>query len=1091
MGGHVTRRSSVSAPERGRAIAAARSQTSPLVQRKRTQPRSPDTQQSITGESIRDRGEMESHGLSASLDVKRGYVLQHSPRGSQDGLFGVRVQVQGIKGQPFVVLNSSSQDSHKDISVITHQAGYNPGMVRRSVDERQSPSETQRTANSSGFYYQKPTGGPRPYDPESNDIVFGSTPQNAKPRIPLPAEGPAVDSADVTPPSDEHGSPQFPSSVDTDSIMSVGKLISQFNSSLRRGRGPRNRLDPEACRRSHSVDNRSSDSSSPSPSSSRASSLIGIRGETSSGIYPPGSARAQLLTGISPSRNKLEGNEARTQYSKESVSPKVEKPSVLRLRGEKPDGSDERDTQVTPDLLKGQQELSVDPPEDTTKQILIKYLKNGTTDDDSTTERKVKLLLEKISKLKWRTAESVEEEEKNHAAETMLLQEKQAALEREVCQLKQKLEIEIKNEMILAKAFEKARTDKKKLQEDLTKSQTELCNLRHKLADLEAELRSTQQEVNQTRTERERSKAEMKDLQLQLSEMHDELDQAKGAEVINTEKEVLLKDLAQLRVDFQELLQAKEEQEEVLQHTEREFSALKGELREEVETHDKYMAALKEEYEQELGKLLRDLELAKESNAQLGQEKAEAKQERGATKAQMKELIQERDHLKGKIRELNSKVDQLNQTIQELKTTERLVEQRAKQLEREKLQVEESLKGVRRNEEEMSQSNQSLLSRLEDVQSKMTKLNHEHRELKEKLKEERKQMEELWKTKAELEDERRMQDRAMEQLQRKMNNIMEECEASTDVLQNQVDEARERSQRELAELRRQLQEKGAELEKSRATAQKLQEELLPLVEDLQRCRREQQEAQMRSQQLEQRVEELEERNATSQEDRERQVKLLEERMHHLEEDLNDEHSSADRLMERLDKTKEQMDQMRSELLQERATRQDLECDKMSLERQNKDLKSRVIHLEGSQRTNQDAFISKLNCRIQELEERLQGEERDNNNMQQANRKLERKLKEMKMQTDEEHANLQSQTEQLSQRLKTAKRQMDEAEEEIERLEHVKKKMQRDLDEQIEANEQLHVQLSSLRNEMRRKKKSPAIIKVLEDSLNDVDDVGSD
>lgn len=53
-------------------------------------------------------------------------------------------------------------------------------------------------------------------------------------------------------------------------------------------------------------------------------------------------------------------------------------------------------------------------------------------------------------------------------------------------------------------------------------------------------------------------------------------------------------------------------------------------------------------------------------------------------------------------------------------------------------------------------------------QGKLTKLNHEHRDLKEKLKEERKQIEELWKTKTELEDERRLQDRAVEQLQRKV-----------------------------------------------------------------------------------------------------------------------------------------------------------------------------------------------------------------------------------------------------------------------------------------------------------------------------------
>ncbi|XP_051238396.1 cingulin-like protein 1 isoform X2 [Dicentrarchus labrax] len=1065
---------------------------------------------------------MESHRLS--------YMQQHSPRGSRDSLFGVRVQVQGIKGQPYVVLNSSGQESHQDISVITHQAGYNPGMVRRSADERHSPSESQRTATSSGFHYQKHPEILRPYDPESNNLnlvipsaasvarpgqlnagLLPETTQTAnvsKPRIPLPAEGPEGDQSEVaqnkTSPLSRQLPARSPNSVETDSILSVGKLISQFNSSQRRGRGgPRNRLDPEQCRRSRSVDSgRTSDSSSSSSSSSRASSLKGIRGETPGGIYPPGSARARLLSGEASLASRREENKPSTlpkaQNGKETTSPqaakvgllqRAEKRSVSRSCSDQTDDSDERDTQ---------QELTVDPPEDAAKQILFTYLKDGTTDDDSTTQRKVTLLLERVNKVKWKTAENVEEEEeeeeeeeKDYAAELKLLQEKQAAQEKEVSDLKHKLETEIKNEKTLAKACEKARAEKKKLQEELDKSQEELRKLRDRLADIEAQLQSTKQELTQMKVERGRSKTEMKDLQQQLSEMHDELDQVKKAEVINTEKEVLLKDMAQLRADFQEMLQVKEEQEDVLHHRERELSALKEALKEEVETHDNYMAALKEEYENELEKLLRDLEQAKESNALLGQEKVGAEEESGAAKVQLKELSQERDQLRGKVQELNNKVDQLNQAIHECKTTERLLEQRAKQLEREKQQVEEVLKDVRRNEEEMCQSNHLLLTRLEDVQSKLTKLNHEHRDLKEKLKEERKQIEELWKTKTELEDERRLQDRAVEQLQRKMNSIMEECEASTDVLQNQVDEAREKSQRELDELRRQLQEKGAELEKSRQAAKKLQEELLPLEEDLRQCRREQQEAQLRGRQLEQRVEELEERNATTVGDRERQVKLMEGRISQLEEDLNDERCSADRLMERLDKTKMQMDQMRTELMQERAVRQDLECDKMSLERQNKDLKSRVTHLEGSQRTNQDSLVSKLNTRIQELEERLQGEERDNNNLQQANRKLERKVKEMKMQADEEHINLQSERDQLTQRVKTAKRQMDEAEEEIERLEHAKKKLQRELDEQIEANEQLHGQLSSLRNEMRRKKKSPPLIKVVEDDVNNLDDFGSD
>ncbi|XP_029378472.1 cingulin-like protein 1 isoform X1 [Echeneis naucrates] len=1065
---------------------------------------------------------MESHRLNGSpgVRVQGSYMQEESLRGSQDNLFGVRVQVQGFKGQPYVVLNSSVQESHRDISVITHQAGYNPGMVRRSADERHYPAETQRPAASSVFHYKRHPEILRPYDPESNNLNVvipsqlpsvarpGPPPENllnantTRPRIPLPAEGPGEDHVDVihskAPPSGGHIPARSPNLVDTDSILSVGKLISQFNSSQRRGRGgPRNRLDSEQCRRSRSVDSgRTSDSSSSSSSSSRPSSLKAIKGE----IYPPGSARARLLGGKAPLTNKGEEQKPITllkgHHEKETTPPhaanRLHKTSSVSSSF--PDHSnepDERDAQVTPDLLKGQQELTVDPTEDTTKLILFTYLKDGTTDDDSTTQRKVNLLLERINGIKWRTAENVEEEEKGYASEVVHLQEKQAALEKEVSGLKQKLETEMKNEKTLAKACEKARTEKKKLQEELTKSQTELCKLRDRLAEIEAELQSTKHELSKMKAERERSRTEMKDLQQQLSEMHDELDQAKKAEMINTEKEVLLKEIAQLSLDFQEMLLRKEEQEEVLHHRERELSALKGALKEEVETHDKYIEALKEEYQQELEKLLRDLELSKESNALLYQEKAEADGEKGVAKVHLKELSQERDQLKGKVQELNKKVDQLNQAIQEAKTTERLLEQRAKQLEREKQQVEDLLKDVRRNEEEMCQSNQSLLTRLEDVQSKLTKLNHEHRELKEKLKEERKQIEELWRAKTELEDERRLQDRAVEQLQRKMNNIMEECEASTDVLQNQVDEAREKSQRELAELRRQLQEKGAELEKSRQAAKKLQEELLPLEQDLQRCHREQQEAQLRGRQLEQRVEELEERNAATVEDRERQVKLMEGRISRLEEDLHDERSSADRLMERLDKTKEQMDQIRNELIQERAVRQDLECDKTSLERQNKDLKSRVTHLEGSQRTNQDSLVFKLNGRIQELEERLQGEERDNNSLQQANRKLERKVKEMKMQADEEHINLQSERDQLTQRLKTAKRQMDEAEEEIERLEHTKKRLQRELDEQIEANEQLHGQLSTLRNEMRRKKKSPSLIKVVEDDGNDMDGSGSD
>ncbi|XP_057692943.1 cingulin-like protein 1 isoform X2 [Corythoichthys intestinalis] len=1016
-------------------------------------------------------------GASPEMKMQKSYVDPQNHRSGYDSLFGVRVQVQGIKGQPFVVLNTSGEESHKDVSVITHQSGYKPGMVRRSVDE---------TSSSLEFHYQKHPEILKPYDPRSNNLKYlepsrtlpGKSAERAKARIPLPAEGPSDDQN--TTPSECPLPTRSLNSVDSEPSMSVGKLINQFNSSQRRGRGgPRNRLDPEETRRSRSVDSgRASDSSS--SSSSGTPSLRGGVG----GMYPPGSARARLLGG---EINNRQENKTLKAHQGIDVATKAVHRTKESSHSTCAVATDERDAQVTPDLLKGQQ-VSVNPKEDAAKQMLFTYLKEGTTDELSVTKRKVELLLERINRLKWKTAENVEEEDRT--VEVKHLLEKREALESQVCDLKQQLDTEMKNEKTLAKACEKARTEKKKLQEEVTKSQAELSKLRNKLMELEAQLKSAREELTQMISDRERSKAQMKDLQQQLSEMHDELDQSKKAELINAEKEVLLKEMAQLRADFQEMLLVKEEHEELLQEQGKELSDLKAAIKDEVETHDKYIAALKQEYELELEHLLRDLEKTKETNDVLGREKVDALEEGAAAKEKVHDLSRQRDQFKGKVQELSSKVDQMSCTVQESKASERLQEQRVKQLEREKQQLEETLQDVRRNEEEMCQSNRLLLTRLEEVQSKLTKLNHEHRDMKEKLREERKQTEDLWKCKSELEDERRLQDRTVEQLQRKMNSIMEDCEASTDVLQSQVDEAKERSQRELAELRRQLQEKGAELEKSRLAAKKLQDELVPLEEDLRRCHGEQQQAQSIARQLEEKVEELEERNASTVEERERHVKLLEGRIGQLEEDVNDERNTADRLMERLDKTKEQVDEMRSELMQERAVRQDLECDNISLERQNKDLKSRLSHLEGSQRTNQDSLISKLNSRIQELEERLQGEERDNNNLQQTNRKLERKVKEMKMQADEEHANLQTQRDQLTQRLKTAKRQMDEAEEEIERLEHAKKKLQRELEEQLEANEHLHGQIDTMRKDMRRKRKSPPTIKVAEDR-DRLDDTGSD
>jgi len=90
-------------------------------------------------------------------------------------------------------------------------------------------------------------------------------------------------------------------------------------------------------------------------------------------------------------------------------------------------------------------------------------------------------------------------------------------------------------------------------------------------------------------------------------------------------------------------------------------------------------------------------------------------------------------------------------------------------------------------------------------------------------------------------------------------------------------------------------------------------------------------------------------------------------------------------------------------------------------------------------------------------------------MAKANRKMDRKLKELQLQNEEERRHADQYREQMDKsnaRMKALKRQVDEAEEESSRLNSSKRKMQRELDDALEANEELQREVQSLRNRLR-------------------------
>ncbi|XP_001377867.2 cingulin-like protein 1 [Monodelphis domestica] len=750
-------------------------------------------------------------------------------------------------------------------------------------------------------------------------------------------------------------------------------------------------------------------------------------------------------------------------------------------------------TQATPDLLKGQQELAQQTNEETAKQILYNYLKEGSTDNDDATKRKVNLVFEKIQTLKSRAAGSAQGNNRvsDSSAEVRELLEQRNKLNREVSELQKQLNLEIKNQQNIKEERDRMRSNLEELQSQHEEKEKETLTLQKRLDDSEMELRKNLEELFQVKMEREQHQTEIRDLQDQLSEMHDELDNAKHSD--DGEKGALIEELLQTKRDLQDILIAKEEQEDLLRKRERELTALKGALKEEVSSHDQEMDKLKEQYDAELQALRESVEEATKNVAVLAHRSSASQPTQVEAENQVKILTEENEKLQKKIKELEVSMTKLQTVVDEMKLDDVKMKEKIKKYEGEKQQLEEALLSAREQEKEILSAKRTLENQLEDIKKNLSQATQEQQHLSEKLQDETDQKEQLRRLKNEMENERWQLDKTIEKLHKEMADIVEVSRTSTLELQNQLDEYKEKNRRELAEMQRQLKEKTMEAEKSRLTVIKMQDEMRLMEEELQDYQRAQDEALTKRQLLEQTLKDVEyelETKSHLKEDRSRQVKQMEDKISQLEMELDEERNNSDLLSDRITRSREQIEQMRSELLQERAVRQDLECDKISLERQNKDLKSRMVHLEGSYRSSKEGLVVQMEARISELEDRLENEERDRANLQLTNRRLERKVKELVMQVDDEHLSLTDQKDQLSLRLKAMKRQVEEAEEEIDRLESSKKKLQRELEEQMDVNEQLQGQLNNMKKNLRHKKMPSKVLDDLDDDDDD-DDFSTD
>ncbi|XP_078123484.1 cingulin isoform X2 [Sander vitreus] len=739
-----------------------------------------------------------------------------------------------------------------------------------------------------------------------------------------------------------------------------------------------------------------------------------------------------------------------------------------------------------------------------------------------------------------------------------------------------------------------------------------LEELQEQLNRCKKELQQVHDELAEERIAREGAESRLRLQEDQLAELQEEL---RRVSENSPHSDSLQLDVMTLQADLAEAAMLRQRQEEVLRQRERELTALKGALKEEVECHDREMEALREQYSEDMENLRTTMEQVTQSQEKIEEERERVNtsmltleeelescrdqgeqwktqldataQELHNTREELLKSSLEKDKFEGELKDLRESLfgmkkqmpasDDISSLAEELRRCHddlkrartdldkqkselgekrealqalrkasgekeaellseisRLKEQSQKdkaELEKASEKAKESSVGssgktvvdhgtnlelqeanTRLRErlarmtrlhssvprspeaeeavEALEDENRSLKTQLEEAKRGATRLSKEREELTRRLEERDLEREALRRGKSDLEEQKRLLDRALEKINKEMEIMMGDSRQSVAVLQTQLEDYRERSRKDLLEAQRNSKDRLAELQRAQSNLKAQQEEVSRLKKELLVCSEEKDSAQLERDLLNNRLKHLEselESEKSTHTDRTREIRGLEDKIKTMDIELDEERSNVELLNDRITRSRDQVDQLRSELLQERSARHDLEMDKSVLERQLKELKSRVADMEGQ--TRPSPGLSLLENKIQELEERLRSEEREKAGIQASQRRTERKLKELNAMLDQERSQHVEQRDQLSLRVKALKRQVDESEGEVERLEGVRRKVLRDLEEQQELQETMRAKVTALETELKRKSQHTHLAALGPSTLSSEDEDG--
>ncbi|MEQ2189235.1 hypothetical protein GOODEAATRI_023144, partial [Goodea atripinnis] len=286
--------------------------------------------------------------------------------------------------------------------------------------------------------------------------------------------------------------------------------------------------------------------------------------------------------------------------------------------------------------------------------------------------------------------------------------------------------------------------------------------LETKVAQLQTALREERRvsgahRLTQLRMDRENAETRLREMEDHLAELQDELRRENGSKT----------DLMSSQAQLMEVLQLKQKLEETLRQRERELTALKGALKEEVATHDREIEALREQYSADMEKLRSSMEQVSQElqrcRADMQKVRLELEKQRTEYDKKVMEMISLKKSHQNQEAEQKYEIDRLKDQLQRAKDDYAKAHEKNKQTQLQSNATESS-------EAELALQTEvrSLRSELDEAKRKASRLSQEHRELGLRLESTERDRETLKQTISQLEDTKRQQEKAMEKLNKEV-----------------------------------------------------------------------------------------------------------------------------------------------------------------------------------------------------------------------------------------------------------------------------------------------------------------------------------